>query len=86
MLVQTLVYFHISDEIIVLWRASRALEKKIDTLKEQRQTMIPEVITGQERVPGAKESGTETRGQKRALSPADEQLRISKELHPDKTF
>ena len=73
-----MVYFHISDEINVLWRASRALEKKIDILKKQRHTMIPEVITGQERVPGAKQSGTETRGQKRALSPADEQLRISK--------
>ena len=72
-----MVYFHISDEINVLWRASRALEKKIDTLKEQPHTMIPEVITGQERPPGAKESGRETRGQKRALSPADQQLRIS---------
>ena len=81
--VQTVVFFNISDEITVLWRASRALEKKIDTLKEQRHTMIPEVITGQERVPGAKESGAETRGQKRALSSTDEQLRISKELHPD---
>ena len=70
--VQTVVYFHISDEINVLWRASRVLEKKIDPY-----TMIPEVITGQERPPGAKESGRETRGQKRALSPADEQLRIS---------
>ena len=81
--VQTVVYFNISDELNALWRASRALEKKIDTLKEQRHTMIPEVITGQERVPGTKESGTDALGQKRALSPADDQLRISKEFHPD---
>ena len=67
-----MVYFHISDEINALWRASRAPEKKIDP-----HTVIPEVITGQERPPVAKESGRETRGQKKALSPADEQLRIS---------
>ena len=72
-----MVYFHSSDEINVLWRGSRALEKKIDTLKEQPHTMIPEVITGQERPPGAEERGRETCGQKRALSPVDEQLRIS---------
>ena len=70
--VQTVVYFHISDEINALWRASRALEKKIDP-----HTVIPEVITGQETPTVAKESGRETRGQKRALSPADQQLRIS---------
>ena len=72
-----MVYFNTSDEINVLWRASRALEKQIGRLKEQRGRYR------KERVTGAYESSIEIRGQKRALSPGDEQPRISKELHPD---